>query len=86
MMQLPLTAVPVNDAWVSIYDATGRRVCAIYGDTALADARDLVNAVNERAALRAENVRLRAEIEQLHVALQVTQAALYHELHEEPTP
>lgn len=57
-MQLPLTLTIVADDWVTIYDATGRRLCPIYGDTAVEDGMALVVAVNERAAMQAEIERL----------------------------
>lgn len=57
-MQLPLTLTEMNSCWATIYTATGRRVCACYGDDAIEDGTELVVAVNERAAMQAEIERL----------------------------
>jgi len=62
MMQLPLTAVvqDADDKLVAIFEAkTNRRICMLYGNTSSEDAYDIVAAVNERAADKAEIERLR---------------------------
>lgn len=51
-MILPLSVVIVNDTWAAIHNGAGNRVCAVYGDSAVADAFALANAVNEVAALK----------------------------------
>lgn len=58
-MQLPLIAVIMTPHWARIVDADNHTVCEVYGNNAEADARAMVNAVNERAADRAEIARLR---------------------------
>jgi len=51
-MILPLSVVIVNDTWAAIHNGAGNRVCAVYGDSAVADAFALADAVNEVAALK----------------------------------
>lgn len=63
----PLTITVLREGWAAIYDDSGRRICALYGDNAEADANALAEAFNqapmlrdELAAVKAENARLRA--------------------------
>lgn len=57
-MKLPLTAVIMTPHWARIVDADNHTVCEVYGNNAEADARAMVNAVNERAAMQTEIERL----------------------------
>ena len=58
-MKLPLTAVIMTPHWAHIVDADNHTICEVYGVNAEADARAMVNAVNERASDKAEIARLR---------------------------
>ncbi|AZF90341.1 MAG: hypothetical protein BPHS0_55 [Phage 5P_3] len=62
-MKLPLTCTLIaqttmSGEWAQISDADDEVVCNLYGPNALADGRDLVNAINERAALKKQIAHL----------------------------
>jgi len=57
----PLTVTMVRENWAAIHDDSGRRICALYGDNAEADAFVLTEAFNQAPMLRAELAAAKAE-------------------------